>query len=280
MALIETYSISTHVTSGKVDARRLTKEIQDSSDITKALDLMGKAVYTKGDLLEIHFLESLPASQKTPFLDNIVQNTSGEPLRAPTETKIINPLDGDEAPLTRVKQATKGYTYQARAVEFTTSLGGSLVNENPIDDSDWGDVTLKFYDALGAEIPDVHPWGGYNTWQDQLDVKAVKTVVDFMPAYDFDLIGGFLEFDPKPTTDVRVSCIGVPDFPVQAGGSKVMISNINAKHLPDGTVTVDGRVTKHMMYNGGIGTNKLRKIIKHPVGEKHLIQIVWEHFKA
>lgn len=184
-------------------------------------------------------------------------------------------LDVDLAPMSRLKQATAGYTFQARAIEFETAVDGSLVNQNPTDGTDWGDATLKFYKDVSGT------WTECTDTTDR-DNNCERTVLDWEPNYDMDLIGGFLDFETKPTVDVLISCIGVPDLTEAQGGTKIMISNINAKYLSEGSVRIDGRTTKHMLYNATYHTNKMRFIILHPKGtnNKHKLQVVWEHFKA
>lgn len=79
-----TYSISTDFPNGKVDADRLTLEIRESNDISKALDYID--VFVDEDYCNIYFKADLGTEEKT-VLDNIVANHSGEPLKVPTAKK-------------------------------------------------------------------------------------------------------------------------------------------------------------------------------------------------
>jgi len=175
-------------------------------------------------------------------------------------------FDGDQ--YVRIKNSSEGYTYQARSIEFETSVLASTHNEDPFG-SDWGDATIKFYDVSDVEL----------TTQGTCDTDCVKTVFDWEPLYDYDLIGGEVSVLLAPTVDMRMYCVGVPDVPANLGGSKIMINGINLRFVPH-TIKIDGRTSKHMTYDATYHTNKMRKIIKHPAGTKCKIEVIWEHYRG
>lgn len=174
-------------------------------------------------------------------------------------------FDGDQ--YVRIKNSSEGYTFQARSIEFETSMLGSIHNEK-YDGTDWGDATIKFYDVSDVEL----------TIQGDIDTDCVKTVVDWEPLYDFDLIGGSIHTLVPCSSEFRLYCVAVPDIPEGSGGSKVMINGINMNFQD--MIEVDGRTSKHMVYDATNHTNKMRKIIKHDAGKKCRCELIWEHFKG
>ena len=81
MATKYTYTISTDFPNEKVDASRLTKEIQDSS-ITTVLNYI--TYNNSADKCDVWFDTDLSTEDKT-ILDTVVANHSGEPLPPPVE---------------------------------------------------------------------------------------------------------------------------------------------------------------------------------------------------
>jgi hypothetical protein len=171
-----------------------------------------------------------------------------------------NNKDTDGALITRNKAAKKGWSFWAVPIEFTTStLGGSLFiqdsNGNPIT---W--VSCKIYDANNNEITTA---GVLNA-----NLNAcVKTVIDFEPTFNYEIIGGSLRVNSNPASDVRVWIIGAPDIPAIYGGSKEFASGVNLKFLSaDSPLEVDGRVTKALFYDANTHQGKMRFIFKHAAG--------------
>lgn len=168
--------------------------------------------------------------------------------------------DTDGAQIVRMKAAKKGWSFWAVPIEITTStLGGSLYCKNSLD-VDIPGITCKIYNGSDVEITTA---GLLNA---NLNT-CVKTVIDFEPAFDFEIIGGALRINSNPSADVRLWIIGAPDIPAIAGGSKEFASGINLKFLgPDSEFSVDGRVTKFIQYHPSLHTGKVRILLKHPAG--------------
>lgn len=182
--------------------------------------------------------------------------------------------DIDGTPLQRVKASKKGWSFWAVPIELTTStLGGSVYCKDSADTNIPG-ITCKIYDENDAEITTA---GLLNA---NLNT-CVKTVMDFEPAFDYEMIGGVLRINSNPSQDVRLWIVGAPDIPVQYGGSKEFASGVNLKFLaPDSAFEIDGRVTKYVTYNNQTHQGKLRAIIKHPAGLNLNIQIIIHTYKA
>lgn len=179
------------------------------------------------------------------------------------------PVDIDGRSLIRPVAAKAGWTYFYCPIEFTTAKLNSL-NSKKHDNTNRSGISYKIYDSNDAEITEV-----------QNEVNAVKTVVDFEPTYDYEVIGGQLQQHTKPTTNVRVWVIAVPDVAEQYGGSKEIVGGANLKFI-DSTdkINADGRVSKYMTYNATNHTNKIRVILRHDAGIQHCAMLILEMFKA
>jgi hypothetical protein len=189
-------------------------------------------------------------------------------LKFLNDTNNYNNRDTDGAQITRNKAAKKGWSFWAVAVEITTStLGGTMFCQDSTGTAIPG-VTCKIYDANNNEITTA---GVLNANLNQ----CVKTVIDFEPAFDYEIIGGNLRINANQSNDARLWIVGAPDIPVNMGGSKEFASGINLKFLaPDASFDVDGRVTKFLTYDANLHTSKMRMIIKHPAGSQINMQLV------
>jgi len=178
-------------------------------------------------------------------------------------------IDTDGTVITRNKAAKTGWTYGLIPTELTTATVGSKISKL-VDGTDRNGITVKFYDINDVEVTD-----GAN------DATIVKTVFDFEPAYDYEIIGGEISHITPPTTDVRVYVIGVPDVAAIYGGSKEMAGGINMKFIAAfGKVEADGRVAKFMKHDTTYHTGKIRFIFKHDAGVKHTVMVLMSIFKA
>lgn len=179
-----------------------------------------------------------------------------------------NNKDVDGAAIVRTKAAKKGWSFWAVPIEITTStLSGTLYCKDSAG-NDIPGISCKIYDINNAEITTA---GIANANL----LTCVKTVVDFEPAFDYEIIGGALRVNSNPVEDVRLWIIGAPDIPAQYGGSKEFASGVNLKFLaPDSSFEIDGRVTKYLIYNPATHQSKMRMLLKHPAGLPLNIQIV------
>jgi hypothetical protein len=140
--------------------------------------------------------------------------------------------------------------------------------EEDYDGTDRNFTVLKFYDVNGNEITD----------QPTLDTDCVETVIDWMPTYDYALVGGSGDTYDNLSSDVRLYVVAVPDIPAPTG-SKVMINGANFRYMSNKEIIVDGKAAKHMSYDAVYATNKLRFIIKHGAGEKFNFALTCSFYK-
>lgn len=181
--------------------------------------------------------------------------------------------DIDGIPFTRLKASKKGWSFWAIPIEITTStIGGSLYCKD-VGGTDIPGITCKIYDGSNNEI----------TTPGVLNANlgtCVKTVIDFEPAFDYEMIGGALRVNSNPSQDVRLWIIGAPDIPANLGGSKEFASGVNLKFMaPDSSFEIDGRVTKYVTYNNTTHSGKLRIVIKHTAGLQLNLQAIIHAYK-
>ncbi len=185
----------------------------------------------------------------------------------------LSQFDTDGASIVRTKAAKKGWSFWAVPIEITTStLTGSLYCKDSTG-TDVPGIICKIYDGSDAEITTA---GLLNA---NLNT-CVKTVLDFEPAFDYEMIGGSLRINSNPSQDVRLWIVGAPDIPAYLGGSKEFASGVNLKFMaPDASFEIDGRVTKYVTYNSSTHQGKLRVILKHPAGLQVNMQAVIQVYR-
>lgn len=208
-----------------------------------------------------------PNSNK-PIFQNMVLTDGAE-----TNTIKANQFDTDGAQIVRIKAAKKGWSFWALPIEITTStIGGSLYSK----------------DSLGVDVPGIS-CKIYNNNDEEITTPGlananlatcVKTVIDFEPTFDYELIGGALRINSNPAEDIRMWIVGAPDIPAIYGGSKEFASGINLKFLaPDSSFDIDGRVSKYIQYNATTHQGKVRIILKHPSGSTVNMQFILHSYR-
>ena len=78
----------------------------------------------------------------------------------------------------------------------------------------------------------------------------------------------------------EIHVIGVPDLPSSVGGSVDFIANPRIKWIRDKHLDIDASLNPaELKYNATYHTNKIRFILKHPVGVQTEFQINLKVFK-
>jgi hypothetical protein len=145
-------------------------------------------------------------------------------------------------------------------------------NVNPVADADYGDATLALYKKEAG------------IWVAATDVDATKTVLDWEPHYNYEIIAGSMDLPGDliggVTDEWYLAVIGVPDYPPQYYGQVSYISEVNLEAVQASRIVSNGHATSYMPYQlgGAPGTNKLRFVFKHPAGGQKRFQILIEHF--
>ena len=181
--------------------------------------------------------------------------------------------DTDGAAIVRNKAAKRGWTFCSLPFEFETArLNDTLYAKDHLGVTR-SFITMKSYDNNDVEVT-TPGLAGINY------ASIVKTVIDFEPPYDYEIIGGDLRTLTAIANDMRLWLVAAPDIPAP-NGSKEMGGGINLKFLSPGNVwSVDGRVTKYATYSATFHTNKIRLIFKYPAGTNESLGIVIQLYKA
>jgi hypothetical protein len=206
-------------------------------------------------------------------IQNDLDKTDFETNYKSLGNKPLSQIDTDGAQIVRIKAAKRGWSFWALPIELTTSTIGGNIYAKDSNGSNINGVSCKIYDSSNVEIT-TPGLLGVNLSQ------CTKTVLDFEPTFDYEMIGGVLSINSNPTQDVRLWIIGAPDIDAIYGGSKEFISGTNLKFLaPDSTFDVDGRVTKYVSYNATDHRGKLRILIRHPAGLEVNMQITLHTYR-
>lgn len=176
--------------------------------------------------------------------------------------------DSDGAQIVRTKAAKAGWSFWAVPIEITTSMISANLYCKDSNLNNVPGISGKIYDDSNVEIT-VPGIANVNL------STATKTVIDFEPPFDYEIIGGALRINSNPGLDVRLWIIGAPDIPANLGGSKEFASGVNLKFMaPDADFQVDGRVSKFLQYNATTHQGKMRILLRHPPGAQVNMQIV------
>ena len=191
----------------------------------------------------------------------------------PTGNQALSQIDTDNAQIVRIKAAKRGWSFWALPIELTTSTISGTTYAKDAGGTDITGIICRIYDENNGEI----------TTPGLLNANlstCVKTVLDFEPTFDYEMIGGELRINNNPASDIRLWIIGAPDIPAIYGGSKEFASGVNLKFMaPDASFEIDGRVTKYVTYNAITHQGKLRLILKHAAGMSVNIQFVIHMYK-
>jgi hypothetical protein len=259
-----TYSKADDFPNHVVNSDTLTSEITSSAIVT-ALDHIDT---TATDCL-IVFKAALSEGDET-ILDGIVAAHLGATVSHSALIKIDGAQTADTRLIVRQTIVNNAVAFRPRAITFYTADPSKLHNSKP-DGSAYGDTTCKCYDANGDEITQA-PY-----------TAAVKTVIDFEPAYYYEMIGGSIDIPSAltgATSDAWYgACIGVPDITAEYGGSIDLMNEINLEADRDGIIRLDGRGVLGLAYDVQTHTNKIRFIFKHPAGESKRFSLLLEIFR-
>jgi len=248
--------------------------------------LEGEIIIPSGGFLDVPPSHWFALYTDLIFLEDLKMNTliTSDGIRdmtAPESVKFLKELnefnfnnkDIDGALIVRTKAAKKGWSFWAVPIEFRTSTIDASLFCQYVNGSNVPGITGKIYDGDDNEI----------TTPGLLNANlnnCVKTVIDFEPQFDFEIIGGQLRINANPAQDIRLWIVGAPDIPVEYGGSKEFASGINLKFMaPNASFEVDGRVTKFLTYDPQTHQGKIRILLKHPAGASVNMQIVIQLYR-
>lgn len=256
-------SIKNYVLQYEEDALAYTIWGYDGPEIHTCKIYKGSIAYTETD-----YTQQQNDDDKSDFETNYKNNDAANAA--------IMPKSKDGRHAVRYTAANRTKNFKLRVFSFYSGklLSNALVhNVNPVTDADYNDITVKIYNAQGGEIT-----------SSLLQSTSVKTVIDWEPTYDFEIIGGYLD-TPSSLKDGSsdawfLSVIGVPDYTIDQGGSVDYISETNLEAVTTQQMNSDGRAISFMAYNygGAPHTNKMRFVLKHPAGASKRFQFYVEHY--
>jgi len=258
-----TYSIYNDFPNHRIDGSRLHQEIANSTIVTAIMH-----VNTNDDVCDIWFKDSLSgADQQT--LNALVAAHSGDPLpQAPLPVSLAGVSATADGRL-NIRNTTANTTknYRLRVFSWQTSNPASVHNKNALF-VDYGDVTIMMLDANDLVTADPN--------------QCVKEYVDFEPAYNYDIIGGWTDIPENVRAagpgSWYMSALAVPDVPRSMGGSIEFISSVDLTLVKEARITTDGRATQLMQHNAVYHTSKVRYVVVHPAGAQQWFQIFVETF--
>jgi hypothetical protein len=228
-----------------------------------------------GPILYSTLFIKTPASDSYPFGESYTKANNDADLAdyeanyKASENNVLDFRTSDGRLTVRDSTANRTSNFKLRVFSFKTAAAGSVHNVNPVTDADYGDAAISFFDVSGAPCA---------------EADAVKTVVDWEPHYNYEIIGGYMDVPSAikdGTSDAwYLSVIGVPDYPPEMFGSVDYISEVNLEAVSTQKIISNGRAVSYMPYNygGAPHTNRLRFIVKHPKGAQQRFQVYIEHF--
>jgi hypothetical protein len=199
---------------------------------------------------------------------NDLDRTDFETNYQSTSNSAIEQRSTDGRAVIRNTYASVSKYYHIRAFSFNTASSGSLVNNDP-NDVAYGDMSYTMYDVNGAVT--------------STNALAVKTVLDFEPHWNYEIIGGKIDIPSAVSGSVGnqwwLAVMAVPDLPTNYGGSVDFVSKLNMETVMGNRIEVDGRATTLLKYSATYHTNKIRFIFWHPLGGSQRFQIYIDLFK-
>lgn len=240
-----------------VNTARLHSEVLASLDITIALSHISR----KSASVDVYMKAALTGAEETT-LNDLVSAHVNIPLSQPTLF-----LDNDGATMTRPKMAAVGRHYQLHGMSYTTAKTGSFKQQN-IDGSGLAYGVMSFYGSDEAEISGVENMH-----------KVCKTVVDWEPPFDYEIMGGKFHQRGSPSGELILNVVALPDIPAALGGNVTFVLATDLKFIgPDTGLDVLGRTTSELNYSATYHTNKIRISLHHPSGVENEIYMGFEIF--
>lgn len=257
--MIHIFNITNDTLNGAVDLTSLQEEILEST--IKAA--FSTATVSDNDLT-ITFKEALD-TEDVATLGQVIANHTG----IATE-EAVHTLDSDGSEVVRYKVSKIGRHYQAHSVEFETcSLDGLYNKDRDGVDLNYSDV--KFYDTNGVEL----------TTQNDLDSSCVKTVMEWRPTYDFEIISGQIRQIERVQSDAYIYVEAIVPTGMPAPYDKVVLpfvhGGINLQYIgADEILKTDGRASKEL--KGTLGQH-FKCTINHAAGVNHKLSVIYEIYK-
>lgn len=178
-------------------------------------------------------------------------------------------FDVSGKPYARFAIAKEGNVMQTISFTFSTSTSGSLSCYKNDNSTSLGSYfTYTMYKADGTTT--------------STNILCVRTVIDFMPTFDYELIGGALWSKSAPLTTIKAWMTIAPGISSSLGGNhEIATGGFDISYIGgDKNLSLDGKAPKELKYNSGAGSNKIRGDFYHAAGTAHEIMIQLRYFKT
>ena len=287
----ETYSIANDTLNGTVDTLKL-KEAVEASSIVPTLN----TVNTDDDVLDIVFDSALSGAEQTT-LTGIVNAHDGIPTPQTATPQLVKLTEEDPETggiMFTPRYQPQGWLQQLFEIEFETSKLNSIHEKDP-ENNDIGWSTLKFYKDVATVETEWTPAD-----QADLDTNCIRTDFLWMPTVDYQILSGQIAQINTPSNDVYVWGYGL-DLDTPYGGPQIVFAEggINLAFVGSNqAVGLKGKGAPFLYYDKiktgvdakgkpvytalppGVGSNRMRFIIRHPAGFKHRLQPIFEIFRG
>lgn len=174
--------------------------------------------------------------------------------------------DGTGRTVVKTAASMKGTTYLSDMATIVTGLSATSLKW----DETAGNYTAKFYNASNVEVT-------------ANDATCVKTIVNYAPPEQYEIIGGNVHVRALATQSCVMWVIGgATDLAgVSPTAVKEMVRHLDLECVQIG-VDTDGRASKFMALSTAgvpVPTNKLRFIIRHAAGYQYKFSVSVEIFR-
>jgi hypothetical protein len=251
-----------YVQSSGINGARLESEIRAASGVVTALDYLD----VRNDInADIYMKAELSDAEELVLEDLVAQHVNiplpGDPL----------PKIATEDNITLVRQQTSplNWSFQLYGIILETSTPSGACR-HLVDGITRDHVTTRFFDGDGTELFS----------EADITTKTCRTLVEWMPPWDYYVWGGVFHQKVSPTDGITINVQAVPDYPKAFGGSIDFISSTDLSFIgPDAGLDVGAETTQLLQYNGGVGTNKLGFSFHHSSGLQHDMYIGLKIYK-
>lgn len=193
------------------------------------------------------------------------------------------------------KFAPSGWLQRLHEVQFETATVDGNLHDKDYENNDTGWSSVRLYE--GSHGSETEIIGANLTDQAYLDANCTRTDFLWMPNADYMILSGVLLQHETPLedffmwglfldTDPALHGMGILPIEVLGGGLNMMgvppLTPVGLKGVSGSTVYYGGVMTPngYVATGDGLGTNRIRYIMRHGTGKRHMFQSIFEIFRA
>jgi hypothetical protein len=173
--------------------------------------------------------------------------------------------DEDSVPMSRLKLAPLGWHFQTHFFHLTTGTGAIYSQTKDLANIDF--ITVTRYDNLDQVTV--------------VDADTVKTVFEFEPTHDINILGACAYQKTIPASDLYLWVQAAPHIPAALGGEiDFSIGGMNLSMMNQGKfLHTDGKVSKKVKYDDVNHSGKFEFTFRHDAAVYHRIMIGLDFYK-